>query len=114
METFLKDKMLGKLFFLNLFSIIVSLGLIIIKMGNLPLSVPLFYNRPWGNEQLAPKALLFLIPAISTAIFILNFQLVKIFLKKDDGFLALTMSSFSLLCSLLGTITLGKIIFLVS
>ncbi len=84
------------------------------KRNLLPEKVPLFYSRPWGEEQLAGKEWLLLIPALSLTIFLINWQLGKLLVKKGESFLPIVMESSALLFSVLGTITLLKIIFLIT
>ncbi len=109
-----KDKVLSKLLKANLFVMAADLLIILIKIGSLPEKVPLFYSRPWGEEQLAEGNFLFLIPFSSFLIFVLNWQISRILLKRGETFLAILNNSFSLLFSLLGAITLYKIIFLIT
>lgn len=110
----LKDKVLSRLLGTNLFVIAADLLIIFIKKGGLPEKVPFFYSLPWGEEQLAKANFLFLIPLSSLLIFVLNWQISRILLKRGETFLVILNNSFSLLFSLLGAITLWKIIFLVT
>lgn len=109
-----QDKILSRLFAANLILVALDLLTIFFKRGSLPEKVPFFYSRPWGQEQLATKDFLFLIPLFSFLIFLLNYYLALILLKKKEKFLAILSGSFALLFSVLGAITLWKIIFLVS
>lgn len=109
-----KDKTLSKLLAANLFLIASGLLLLFLKRNALPAAVPLFYSRPWGQEQLANRDLLFLIPLFSFLVFLLNYYLSFILLKRGERFLAILGNGTALLFSLLGAITLWKIIFLVS
>ncbi|MBI2008514.1 hypothetical protein HYS82_02550 [Candidatus Amesbacteria bacterium] len=43
---------------------VVSGGLLAIFFARLPPQVPLWYSRPWGEEQLASPAILWSIPAV--------------------------------------------------
>ncbi len=109
-----REKTLSKLFTANLLVIAADLLLIFVKRSRLPEQVPLFYSRPWGQEQLAAKDYLFLIPLFSFLVFILNYYLSLILLKKGEKFLTILSSGLALLFSVLGTITLWKIIFLIT
>lgn len=40
--------------------------------SRLPSTLPLFYSQPWGATQLANKTTLWLLPFLTTIIFILN------------------------------------------
>jgi hypothetical protein len=94
--------------------IIAPLLLLLFKMNFLPQKVPLFYSRPWGEEQLTSPLYLYLLPGFSLLLFLANFQLSRMLLKKGERFLALTGSGFSLLFSFLAAIALIKIVFLIS
>ncbi len=109
-----KDKALSKLLRVNLFVMAADLLILLFKRSSLPEKVPLFYSRPWGEEQLAERNFLFLIPLSSLLIFALNWLISRILLKRGEIFLAILNNSFSLLFSLLGAITLYKIIFLIT
>lgn len=109
-----KEKILPKLFSANLLVIAADLLIIFVKRSVLPEQVPFFYSRPWGQEQLATKDYLFLIPLFSFLVFILNYYLSLILLKKGEKFLTILSSSLALLFSVLGAITLWKIIFLIA
>lgn len=103
-----------RLSWLNLLIIFSGLTILFIKKESLPRLVPLFYSRPWGEEQLAPNKYLFLLPIFSLIIFLFNHQIVKILLKKEEIFFAWVSSGISLLFSILSTVTLWKIIFLIT
>lgn len=107
-----KDKLLWQIIRFNLLIIFVGLLVLIIKSHQLPTLVPLFYSRPWGEEQLAPSSFLFLIPSFSLVIYIFNLFFSRLLLNKGEKFLALLSQGFALLFSVLGTITLVKIVFL--
>lgn len=98
----------------NVFLLVMNGVVLFWKRNLLPEKVPLFYSRPWGEEQLAAKEWLLLIPVLSLLIFLINWQLGKLFLKKGETFLPIVMESFALLFSVLGTITLLRIIFLIT
>ncbi len=44
---------------------------------SLPRELPLFYSRPAGQEQLGPRYLLWLLPVLNLAIFLLNMIISK-------------------------------------
>jgi len=109
-----QEKTLSKLFSVNLLVIAADLLVVFIKRSSLPEQVPLFYSRPWGQEQLAAKDYLFLVPLASFLVFILNYYLSLVLLKKGEKFLTILSSGLALLFSVLGAITLWKIIFLIT
>ena len=111
--SFSLDKIINKLFLVNLFAIFFGAFILLIKYSSLPNLVPLFYNRPWGNEQLVLKYYLWGLPSLSLVVFLTDLLLANISIRKAEKFLATILTSFSLLFSLLATISLIKIIFLV-
>lgn len=110
----MEDEFFKKIFRLNVLIIIADLLLIFIRKNYLPEQVPLFYSRPWGKEQLTNKYYLSLVPGISLVVLAINSLVFRFLLKKEERFLAFVSLSFSFLFSVLGIITLFKIIFLIT
>lgn len=108
------NKNIKNLFWINLLVIAIGILAIAVEISRLPEKVPLYYSLPWGNGQLAEKNLLFLIPVASLAVLGLNSFLSRFFGRKQDFLLATASAAFSLFFSVLGLISLLKIIFLVS
>ncbi|PIP57132.1 hypothetical protein COS54_02685 [Candidatus Shapirobacteria bacterium CG03_land_8_20_14_0_80_39_12] len=108
------QKIINLLNRINIASLIADGVALFWKRNLLPEKVPLFYSRPWGEEQLAGREWLFSIPALSLLIFLINWQLGKLLFKKKETFLPIVIESFALLFSVLGTITLLRIIFLIT
>jgi hypothetical protein len=52
--------------------LVLTLGLLGIFWGSLPPSVPLWYERPWGQEQLAKPIFLLIIPALLSLTFVVT------------------------------------------
>ncbi|PIS14830.1 hypothetical protein COT64_00550 [Candidatus Shapirobacteria bacterium CG09_land_8_20_14_0_10_39_12] len=98
----------------NLLAIFIEIVLIVIKRTSLPEKIPLFYSRPWGEEQLADRNLIFAFPVFSLVFLILSSQISKIFVKGKDSFLPALINGGALLFTVLGLITLFKIIFLIT
>lgn len=97
----------------NLLLIIVQIALIIFKFNDLPSQVPLYYSRPWGEGQLASATSLFLLPTFSIIVLIIN-NLIANLLLKFIPMLSRLLVIFSLAFSLFTSISLAKIIFLIS
>ncbi len=109
-----RSNLLSKLTWANILSIVVGLGTILIRRNFLPEKVPFFYSRPWGEEQLTSKNWLFLIPLSSLILLVLHRQAGRFLQKKGEDFFSLVLACGSFLFSILGTITLIKIIFLIT
>lgn len=107
----MKTRTLGQL---NIFLIASSIILIGLKWPNLPPQIPLFYSRPWGEEQLAPKLFLGLLPLVCLITLLINKILANLFTNKGLDFFAQTCDLVSLATTILCLISLWKIIFLVT
>ena len=79
--SFWQEKINHHLFRTNLFLIIFQLIILVVKFGDLPGQVPLYYSLPWGEGQLASAASLFLLPTFSSIILLLNNLIATFFLK---------------------------------
>lgn len=78
----------------------------------LPAKLPLFYSRPWGEEQLVNPLGLWLIPIFSLIIFLAN--LVCVLLATDqESLVKQILALATAIFSLLGLISLIQIIRLV-
>lgn len=99
-------------FYLALFFILINASFIFLTKDLLPEKVPLFYSRPWGEDQLIKKDLLYLVPGFSLFFSLINFFLAERFWRRKNGFLAILLDFFSFLLSFTNTITNLKIIFL--
>lgn len=53
------------------------------SFNHLPPQIPMFYTRPWGEDQLADLWLMILIPVLLHAFFFLNIWLQKRFFSRD-------------------------------
>lgn len=109
-------------FFINL-SVALFLAVIYFR---LPPKLPLFYSRPSGEEQLVNSLYIFL-PSLSSIVFSIINLLVGKFLADDwyknipatkrrehTLFLLRILASFSLLATILASITVIRIVFLVT
>lgn len=99
-----------KIIFAGLGILGLTLVLVIVFIKKLPPKVPLFYSKPWGEEQLAP-ALGLLIPlGLALIILIANSLLVKIF---QERFIARSLVVGALLAGVLASITVVRIVWLI-
>lgn len=96
-------------------SLILLLGqilIILIFIRQLPPQIPLFYSRPWGNEQLSPFWGISILPGLSLLVFLLN-SLLSLTLKKEPKLLANSLQATSTIFSLFCLITLFQILKLI-
>jgi len=99
-----------------IFSVVLFFGSVLLtafKFASLPPKIPLFYSKPWGQERLAGKELIWLLPSILLLLIIANTVLAKIFASRIN-FLAQTVTVSLSILSLLIFFTLLRIIILVS
>jgi len=97
----------------SLFFLVLSVVLIWRNFQELPLAVPLWFSKPWGEQRLAEPVFLWLLPVSSLVIFVLNFVLSKFFEHKEK-FLYLFLLWSNLVVSWLFFYTLFEIIRVVS
>lgn len=107
-------KRLSVLDFFTLGCLLVNLGLIafvVFSQNYLPPVVPLLYGLPLSEEQLVPKLFL-TTPAIAAMLVVaINFLLIRTAIK--NSFLQKVLVSVFVLASILSSITILKIIYLV-
>jgi len=111
--SFWQEKINRHLFRWNLFFILFQIIIFIIKFNNLPQQIPLYYSLPWGQDQLATTASLFLLPTFSIIVLLLN-NLIATFFFKTIPLFSRLLIIFSLIFSLFSSISLTKIISLIS
>ncbi len=87
--------------------------LLIWRLPNLPSQVPLWYAKPWGNDQLAHPFWLAILPATILMFYVLNLFVSAKFCAKHLIFTQLLFAT-SLLVALLSFIALAKILFLIT
>lgn len=88
-----------------------QLGLIIFSYAKLPPQIPLFFSRPWGEQQLVQPLLIIILPIFSLVFLIINSLIASMFLDKEK-FLSQILTFGAALFSLFNSIALIKIILL--
>lgn len=113
MDGFLKTSRVHSfLIILSFLFLGASILLLSLKFAGLPPEVPLFYSRPWGEERLAQKVWLWLLPGLSLVFLSTNLILTNILLKKDNFLAQIALVSQTIVLFLLFW-TLFKIVFLI-
>ena len=79
----------------------------------LPPEVPLWYSRPWGENQLAHPLWLFLLPLGSVFWFMVSL-LCSVYLTKDHLTFTQILFLSTVVTSMLSCITLVQIVFLIT
>jgi len=107
-----ENKGLKQLLKLSFILILVQALIILFSLSFLPSQVPLFYSKPWGEEQLAHPLYLFILPLANLAVFILNSILLS-FIEKKELLIRQILIICILLFNFLSLITLVQIVRLV-
>lgn len=96
--------------------ILASLPLVFIgwQWKKLPPEIPLFYSRPWGEEQLADKKFLFLLPTFALTSLFINEIVAKLTGKFYASLLNLTSRIISLAVAILCLVASYQIVFLLA
>jgi len=85
---------------------------ILLSWQRLPPELPLFYNQPWGKEQLTTPLGLFVLPALSLIVFLINLAFVS-FIPKEEKLIQKMLWAAAAVFNFLCLVTLIKIIFLI-
>ncbi len=93
--------------------IVLSITILLFRAKNLPPLVPLWYAKPWGEEQLANPWWLTILPVTSLVIYLMN-VIVSAYLTIEHLVFTQLLYTTSLVVSLLAFVTLLKILFLVT
>jgi hypothetical protein len=93
--------------------LLFDFAFLIFKYFNLPPQIPLYYSRPWGEDQLARPEALFLLPLGILLAALVNFGMA-LFLFEEFPFLARILVGSTILIFLLISISLLKIVSLVT
>lgn len=91
------------------FSLLSIVGILLVH-SYLPPLIPLFYGKPVGIEELAPRDFLFIVPIMSVIISVINLMISK---SAKNDFTKKILAVGSLIVSLITTVTVVKIILLV-
>jgi len=78
------DKLLFFIFLFCMLSTLLQSLLILTSFSKLPPEIPLFYSKTWGAQMLAPKLYLWILPAITLSIYLLNMLISRFLLFKDE------------------------------
>jgi len=107
-----ENKGLKQLLKLSFILILIQTLIILFSLSFLPSQVPLFYSKPWGEEQLTHPLYLFILPLASLIVFMLDSILLS-FIDKKDLLIRQILTTCILLFNFLSLITLIQIIRLV-
>lgn len=107
-----QEAQIRKPFFIGIGGLLAGVIFLLIFWLRLPPEVPLFYSKPWGQEQLGQPIFLWL-PLILAGLTLLANSALASFLGENQ-FLKKTLVIGAIVASFLASITVIRIIFLVS
>lgn len=71
--------MIAVILIINVFMILIFF----VEFGHLPPQIPLFYSKPWGEDQLAEVWMIFLLPVLLDIFVVGNYFIVKKIFSDD-------------------------------
>lgn len=89
------------------------LAVFLLRFGNLPPQLPLFYSRPWGEEQLADWWMILFLPVVLDVFFFFNRYIQKKFFL-DNQLVTKIIYYLNLFLTVSLTLIFIKIIFLIT
>lgn len=92
---------------------VLMLIVFLFKLNRLPLQIPLFYSRLWGEDQLVDTWLIFLLPIFLNLLFFINNYIFKKFYS-DNELIKKIFYYLNLFLILGFTLIFIKIVFLIS
>jgi len=110
---FWQEKINGQFFRWNLTLIFLQILYLVYRFNSLPPQVPIFFSLSWGESQLGPASTLFILPTLSIIISLINNSIATLIHRSCLLFSRLLVI-FSLVYSILSTISLFNIINLIS
>lgn len=96
-----------------IFLIVISLGFIAWRWRSLPPSIPLWYSRPWGIDQLANPFFILILPLGSLVFYGIN-TLISVYFTAEYLIFTQILFLTSLLVNFLSFVALIKILFLIT
>lgn len=106
-----EEAQVKKTFFLSLAISFITGGFVLFFWQNLPPQVPLFYSKPWGEEQLGAPHLLAL--PLLLGILFLGINGFLSYIVPENSFLKKILILGGMMSCLLASITLIRIVLLV-
>ncbi len=110
---FWQERFNGQIFRWNMFFLFLQSLLLFLKYNDLPSQIPIFYSLPWGESQLGNSSLIFILPSLSVLILFIN-NILAVYYLKSVPLISRLLVVFSLVSTVFCTITVYKIITLIS
>lgn len=72
------------MFYALIGSNIVMIGVLLLRFNHLPPQIPLYFSKPWGEDQLVDNWMIFLLPVLLDILYFANVSLVKRYFKENE------------------------------
>lgn len=106
---FWQNRVYSLFFRWNIFLISIQFLYLFYSYSKLPDQIPLYFSQPWGESWLASTHMIFLLPAFSLIIILIN-SVVAMLIHHQWSLLAKLLLAFSLIFTLLSLVSLFQII----
>lgn len=107
-----KESLIRSSFWVAVFLLVGTFLLFALFFKSLPAQVPLFYSKPWGQDQLAQPVFLVLPLLLSVVFFALNVLLAeRVF--KTKLFVRNVLIAGAITAAILGAVTIARVILLI-
>lgn len=63
---------------------IIMIGALLLRFNHLPPQIPLYFSKPWGEDQLVDNWMIFLFPVLLDILYFVNVSLVKRYFKENE------------------------------
>jgi hypothetical protein len=103
------DNVSNMAFLFSLFLIIVEFLLVWINFSSLPPQIPLYFQRVWGEAQLAEKQMIWFQPGLLLVFFLVNYA-ISIFNASKEPLTARILGGTVLICSIMSIVSVWNII----
>lgn len=108
-ESAIHDWMVLSAFFVWIIPLLLVVIFVVLSFSKLPITIPLFYSRPWGDLQIARNQFIFLPVVSAFLIGVVNFALA-VTLHQRDKVASYILAGIATLASLLAVITTYNIV----
>ena len=112
MGKFWQNRVYSLFFRWNIFLIAIQFLYLFWSYPNLPEQVPLYFSEPWGDSWLTSTPLILLLPFFSLIIVFIN-STIAMLIHRQKTLLAKLLLAFSLIFTILTSVSLYQIINLV-
>lgn len=63
---------------------IVMIGALLLRLNHLPPQIPLFFSKPWGEDQLVDTWMILILPVLLDILYFSNLSLCKLYFQENE------------------------------